>query len=71
MAAKKSRSSAAVCGEIEAYGVLDVLDWEADWARTEVVCVVSMDESIALNMTARRRPALHFIRAGPPSHSWF
>jgi hypothetical protein len=72
MAAKKSRSSAAVCGEIEACGVLDAPGGDADWAAAEVVCVVRMDENIALKMTARRRPAIHFIfiYAGPLSYSW-
>src|ERR1019366_7572684 len=71
MAAKKSRSSAAVCGEIETCGVPDAPDAAADWALAEVACVSSMDENIALKMMARRKPAIDFIRAGPPSHSWF
>jgi hypothetical protein len=45
MAAKKSRSSAAVCGEIETCGVPDAPDAVADWAPAEVVCVNNTDDN--------------------------
>ena len=61
MAVKKSRSSAVVCGESAACGVFDAPEAELVWAPAEIVCANSTDENIALKMTARRRPAIHFI----------